>query len=208
MPAAGTRSTRLQVRKSACVAVKSRIQLVQPLSRPLLTYAPTNIAYDLASVLTGCSLDSARAQHTPQKCRVHDMRKAAKSSQVPLNHVHRSARSLVAQPRQDLFNAAQCISHHEAEQFFDLRSGDVMDSIIQLFIWALIRVTCILVRLCGPVPEHMAFIMDGNRRFASNHGQEAQLGHRDGYRKVRQASLQCIIALAHLAHSAQPAYHE
>ena len=29
----------------------------------------------------------------------------------------------------------------------------------------------------GKVPNHVAFIMDGNRRYAKNHGEEAWKGH-------------------------------
>ncbi len=37
---------------------------------------------------------------------------------------------------------------------------------------------------CGPVPGHIAFIMDGNRRFATRHHQISATGHRFGYYKV------------------------
>lgn len=36
----------------------------------------------------------------------------------------------------------------------------------------------------GPVPKHIAFIMDGNRRFASRHHQITAAGHHFGYYKV------------------------
>ena len=37
---------------------------------------------------------------------------------------------------------------------------------------------------CGPVPGHIAFIMDGNRRFATRHHQISAAGHQFGYYKV------------------------
>lgn len=36
----------------------------------------------------------------------------------------------------------------------------------------------------GPAPKHIAFIMDGNRRFASRHHQITAAGHHFGYYKV------------------------
>ncbi len=36
----------------------------------------------------------------------------------------------------------------------------------------------------GPVPKHIAFIMDGNRRFANRHQQVTTAGHQFGYYKV------------------------
>ena len=43
----------------------------------------------------------------------------------------------------------------------------------------------------GPVPRHIAFIMDGNRRYAREHGIEVAEGHRMGYSKLEEALRWC-----------------
>jgi ditrans,polycis-polyprenyl diphosphate synthase len=43
----------------------------------------------------------------------------------------------------------------------------------------------------GPVPQHMAFVMDGNRRFARSHKKEVAEGHSAGFEalaRVRQTA--------------------
>jgi ditrans,polycis-polyprenyl diphosphate synthase len=48
----------------------------------------------------------------------------------------------------------------------------------------------------GPIPQHVAFVMDGNRRFAREHHIETVEGHNMGFEalaRVRSARLQCPI---------------
>lgn len=45
-----------------------------------------------------------------------------------------------------------------------------------------------LLRNSGPIPTHVAIIMDGNRRFAEEHNIERRLGHEEGYKKVNLVS--------------------
>jgi ditrans,polycis-polyprenyl diphosphate synthase len=41
---------------------------------------------------------------------------------------------------------------------------------------------CIIsVLAAGPVPGHIAFVMDGNRRYARIHGKKVQQGHIEGF---------------------------
>ena len=42
---------------------------------------------------------------------------------------------------------------------------------------------------CGPVPKHIAIIMDGNRRFAKNNHIERQQGHMKGFDKLSEVSI-------------------
>ena len=48
-----------------------------------------------------------------------------------------------------------------------------------------LRQFCGSVLRAGPVPEHIAIIMDGNRRFATGRWLAKQEGHAFGYRKVQ-----------------------
>lgn len=40
----------------------------------------------------------------------------------------------------------------------------------------------------GPIPKHIAFVMDGNRRFARNHGIETVEGHHLGFEALARVS--------------------
>ncbi len=46
------------------------------------------------------------------------------------------------------------------------------------------RLLCSALR-AGPVPQHVAFIMDGNRRYAQARGVDRAAGHAHGFEKVR-----------------------
>jgi undecaprenyl pyrophosphate synthase len=46
------------------------------------------------------------------------------------------------------------------------------------------RAAAVGVLRAGPVPAHVAFIMDGNRRYAEGGGLDAVAGHEAGYLKV------------------------
>jgi ditrans,polycis-polyprenyl diphosphate synthase len=49
--------------------------------------------------------------------------------------------------------------------------------------WAVnqLRDLCIGALKQGPIPQHIAFVMDGNRRYARSHGIETSSGHYRGY---------------------------
>lgn len=50
------------------------------------------------------------------------------------------------------------------------------------------------VRAGGPVPSHLAVIMDGNGRWAAERGLPRHLGHREGMSAVRETVEGCIAA--------------
>jgi undecaprenyl pyrophosphate synthase len=38
----------------------------------------------------------------------------------------------------------------------------------------------------GPIPKHVAFIMDGNRRYARMHNKQVAQGHGEGFETLRR----------------------
>ena len=46
----------------------------------------------------------------------------------------------------------------------------------------------------GPIPQHMAFIMDGNRRYASRLNKASTAGHEFGYLKVNIQKATCGVS--------------
>lgn len=51
---------------------------------------------------------------------------------------------------------------------------------------------CINVLKCGPMPHHVAFIMDGNRRYAVKKGLEKLRGHAFGFEKLSETLEWCL----------------
>ncbi|MEQ2281413.1 hypothetical protein AMECASPLE_030032 [Ameca splendens] len=47
------------------------------------------------------------------------------------------------------------------------------------------------ILMAGPMPKHVAFIMDGNRRFAHKKNMERQDGHMQGFNKLAETLLWC-----------------
>lgn len=57
----------------------------------------------------------------------------------------------------------------------------------------------------GPVPQHVAFVMDGNRRFARTHGIETVEGHNLGFEALARVGFtSCFSWLGKLANSCCP----
>lgn len=56
----------------------------------------------------------------------------------------------------------------------------------RLFAW-LTSLLIFIVSL-GPIPQHVAFVMDGNRRYARGKGQKARDGHSEGFESLKRVS--------------------
>ncbi|KAF2880569.1 hypothetical protein ILUMI_25607 [Ignelater luminosus] len=52
---------------------------------------------------------------------------------------------------------------------------------------------CINVLKCGPIPRHVAFIMDGNRRFAKKIHLKRKDGHTRGFDKLAETLQWCLV---------------
>ena len=59
--------------------------------------------------------------------------------------------------------------------------------------WALQQVRELLIGSlkCGPIPQHIAFVMDGNRRYARNHKLETVEGHHLGFEALARVLEVC-----------------
>lgn len=55
-----------------------------------------------------------------------------------------------------------------------------------------LQTTCARILSCGPIPKHVAFIMDGNRRFARKSSIERQEGHMEGFKKLAETLQWCL----------------
>ncbi len=50
---------------------------------------------------------------------------------------------------------------------------------------------CLRILKCGNIPRHVAFIMDGNRRYAKRLGLEKIQGHAQGFDKLAETLQWC-----------------
>ncbi len=57
---------------------------------------------------------------------------------------------------------------------------------VQAFISKVLTRCMIHILSCGPIPRHIAFVMDGNRRYARIKGMKAQEGHGEGFESLKR----------------------
>ena len=75
----------------------------------------------------------------------------------------------------------------------DSRSADhvggtpcTMTSMIPAFVQHYAQDFLLNVLASGPIPRHVAFVMDGNRRYARKNHKKVQQGHSDGFAALRR----------------------
>lgn len=66
-------------------------------------------------------------------------------------------------------------------------SGGHLSSLIHR-IFACLTALLIFIVSLGPIPKHVAFVMDGNRRYARGKGQKVREGHTEGFESLKRVS--------------------
>ena len=64
------------------------------------------------------------------------------------------------------------------------------DSALLAFLWGLTKVLA-----AGPVPQHIAFIMDGNRRYARERNMAIKEGHANGFYALEQVRTSPLLVI-------------
>jgi ditrans,polycis-polyprenyl diphosphate synthase len=67
-------------------------------------------------------------------------------------------------------------------------SGGVLSALVHRLFAHLTAILIFIVSL-GPIPKHVAFVMDGNRRYARGKGQKVRDGHTEGFESLKRVRL-------------------
>lgn len=62
-------------------------------------------------------------------------------------------------------------------------------TLLRTWTTSLIQRIVIFALLAGPIPNHVAFIMDGNRRFARRKNEPVAKGHDQGSQALRKVNI-------------------
>lgn len=62
-------------------------------------------------------------------------------------------------------------------------------ALLSTWFHSLLQRIILFALLAGPIPNHVAFIMDGNRRFARSKGEPVAKGHDQGSQALRRVCL-------------------
>lgn len=58
------------------------------------------------------------------------------------------------------------------------------------YLHALLTSLLLAVVALGPMPHHIGFVMDGNRRYAKSHGQRVARGHEQGSESLKRVRVE------------------
>lgn len=65
------------------------------------------------------------------------------------------------------------------------QSGGHLSAIVHR-LFAYLTALLIFIVSLGPIPKHVAFVMDGNRRYARGKGQKVREGHTEGFESLKR----------------------
>ena len=66
---------------------------------------------------------------------------------------------------------------------------DILSAILHR-LHALLSTLLLFIVSLGPIPRHVGFVMDGNRRYARGRGRQVAQGHSDGFDSLKRVSCQ------------------
>ena len=101
-------------------------------------------------------------------------------------------------PRQQQYQCELPSAHDRTKKASADRSAAVTPTIMPVLRYAqwlrdkaIDRIQHILLGVlrAGPIPQHVAFVMDGNRRYARTKGMKVIQGHVDGFVALRRVRL-------------------
>jgi hypothetical protein len=73
--------------------------------------------------------------------------------------------------------------HHRASH----QSGGFLSAMVHR-LFAHLTALLIFIVSRGPIPQHVAFVMDGNRRYARGKGRKVWDGHTEGFESLKRVS--------------------
>lgn len=85
-------------------------------------------------------------------------------------------------------------SDEHTERYPTLRKCSIIEKSRMIWNWivdAVLRHTLYSLST-GPLPRHIAFIMDGNRRWSRSHGMPVQEGHAKGFETLKRILELCL----------------
>lgn len=73
-------------------------------------------------------------------------------------------------------------------RFLCVRTSTIMTWAWKETKYSFVQRCCLRILKCGPIPKHVGFIMDGNRRYANKKNMACSAGHAQGFLKLSEVS--------------------